>query len=61
MIKEIQFRKAALREIEESYQWYEKHQEGLGDSFMLCVEETLKKKLAIRNYIQWFTRIYEEP
>lgn len=43
MIRDIQFRKAALIEVDESYRWYENQRRGLGEEFMLCLEETIEK------------------
>ncbi|HLC17280.1 MAG TPA: type II toxin-antitoxin system RelE/ParE family toxin [Thermodesulfovibrionia bacterium] len=43
MINNITIRSIALKEIEEAYQWYESRREGLGDDFVLCVEESLEK------------------
>ncbi|MDP8240112.1 MAG: type II toxin-antitoxin system RelE/ParE family toxin [Candidatus Hatepunaea meridiana] len=39
----IFIRPEAEAEIEEAYRWYEKQREGLGNDFLLCVEETLIK------------------
>ena len=35
----------AEAEIKEAYQWYEKRSEGLGNDFLLCMEEALTKIL----------------
>jgi len=43
VIKKTQFRKVALSEIAESYIWYEKQREGLGEEFILCLEESIEK------------------
>ncbi len=40
---DITIRPKALKEIEEAWQWYEKQRDGLGDDFVLCVEESLEK------------------
>ncbi|SHE89457.1 Plasmid stabilization system protein ParE [Desulfacinum infernum DSM 9756] len=36
-------RPEAERDIQEAYLWYEKRREGLGEDFLLCVEEGLSK------------------
>lgn len=43
MIDNITTRPIALKEIEEAWQWYESRREGLGNDFVLCVEESLEK------------------
>ena len=43
MIKEVQFRKAALAEVRESYHWYETQRQGLGEEFILCLEEAIER------------------
>ncbi len=43
MTGHITIRPHALREIEEAWWWYEGRREGLGDDFVLCVEESLEK------------------
>ncbi len=40
---EVRFRKAARAEIEEAYQWYEDQRIGLGEDFLLCLEEAVEK------------------
>ncbi|MDM8524223.1 type II toxin-antitoxin system RelE/ParE family toxin [Desulfococcaceae bacterium HSG8] len=39
----ITIRPQAPREIEEAWWWYESRREGLGDDFVLCVEESFEK------------------
>jgi plasmid stabilization system protein ParE len=43
MIKEVQFRNGALSEIKEAYRWYEIQRLGLGEEFLLCIEEAIEK------------------
>ncbi len=43
MTDNITIRSKALKEIEEAWRWYERRREGLGDDFVLCVEESLEK------------------
>ena len=43
MKKEIIIRPAAELEIAEAYRWYEERRDGLGNDFLLCVEESLEK------------------
>jgi len=43
MKKEIIIRPAAKLEIAEAYRWYEERRDGLGNDFLLCVEESLEK------------------
>ena len=40
---DITIRPTALKEIEKAWLWYESRREGLGDDFVLCVEESLEK------------------
>ena len=39
----IIFRSQAKKEIETAYQWYEERRNGLGEDFLLCVEEVIEK------------------
>ena len=43
MINNITIQPIAIKEIEEAWHWYESRRNGLGDDFILCVEETLEK------------------
>ena len=43
MTDNITIRPKALKEIEEAWLWYERRHKGLGDGFVLCVEESLEK------------------
>ena len=43
MTNNITIRPKALKEIEDAWRWYESRREGLGDDFVLCVEESLEK------------------
>ena len=39
----ILIRPKAQTDIDSAYHWYEERREGLGDDFLLCVEESLEK------------------
>jgi len=43
MINKITIRPIAIKEIEEAWHWCESRRNGLGDDFILCVEEALEK------------------
>jgi len=43
MKKEILIRPVAELEIAEAYRWYEERRDGLGNDFLLCMEESFEK------------------
>jgi len=43
MKRAVTIRPEAEAEIEEAYRWYEERSEGLGNDFLLCVEEMIAK------------------
>ena len=43
MINKITIRPIAIQEIEEAWHWYEARRKGLGDDFILSIEESLEK------------------
>ena len=43
MTNNITIRPIALEEIESAWLWYEHRRKGLGNDFLLCVEESLEK------------------
>lgn len=42
-MKVITIRKEAESDIEEAYQWYESKRDGLGEEFLLCIDEVLSR------------------
>ena len=53
--KPVIIRPDAESDIEDAYQWYESQRKGLGDNFLLCLEEALSRvsrsPLNIHNYL----------
>lgn len=43
MQKEIIIRLEAESDIKDAYQWYESQRKGLGEDFLLCIEEALER------------------
>lgn len=43
MSKPLLVRPEAESDIDDAYQWYEAQRKGLGESFLLCVEESLSR------------------
>ncbi|MFC1849884.1 type II toxin-antitoxin system RelE/ParE family toxin [candidate division CSSED10-310 bacterium] len=43
MSNDLIIRPAAEEEIRQAYLWYEERRKGLGDDFLLCLEETFEK------------------
>jgi len=41
--KKIIIRPEAESDIDDAYQWYESQRKGLGDNFLLCIEEALSR------------------
>ncbi len=41
--KRVIIRPEAESDIEDAYQWYESQRKGLGENFLLCVEEALSR------------------
>lgn len=41
--KAVIIRPEAESDIEDAYQWYESQRKGLGESFLLCIEEALSR------------------
>jgi len=41
--KRIIIRPEAESDIEDAYQWYEEQRKGLGENFLLCIEEALAR------------------
>ncbi len=55
--KDVIIRPEAESDIDDAYQWYESQRKGLGDNFLLCLEEALSR--ASRNPLIYST-IYKE-
>jgi len=45
--KQVVIRSEAESDIRDAYQWYEAQRKGLGENFLLCIEEALSR--ALRN------------
>jgi len=41
--KPVVIQTEAEADINDAYQWYESHRKGLGESFLLCIEEALSR------------------
>ncbi len=41
--KPVLIRAEAEADIKDSYQWYESQRKGLGESYLLCIEEALSR------------------
>ena len=41
--KQVIIRPEAESDIKDAYQWYEAQRKGLGESFLLCIEEALSR------------------
>lgn len=42
-MKPLRFIEEAKNDIKDAYAWYEKQRKGLGESYLLCVEEAVEK------------------
>lgn len=43
VIKKVVIRPEAEADIKDAYDWYEAQRKGLGESFLLCIEEALSR------------------
>jgi len=59
-VKRVVIRPEAESDIKDAYQWYESQRKGLGESFLLCIEEALSRVARNQLYIPLFTKKFVE-
>jgi len=57
MSKEVLIRPEAESDIEDAYQWYESQRKGLGEDFLLCIEEALSR---VSRHPSIYSFVYKE-